>query len=100
MARLIDADALYETLCKHPRQGLRIMHSPDGPDFSFWGDSGNDFATMIAEAPSVDAVEVVRCKDCARRKKGYCSIRKDGWGAALLVGDTDFCSDGERREKE
>lgn len=41
---------------------------------------------------------LVRCKDCARYKKGYCTIRKDSWGAALLVGEHDFCSDGERKE--
>ena len=53
----------------------------------------------LRNAPTVDAVEVVRCKDCARCKKGYCTIRKDSWGAALLVGEHDFCSDGERKEK-
>lgn len=53
----------------------------------------------VTRQPSADAVEVVRCKDCARCKKGYCTIRKDSWGAALLVGEHDFCSDGERKEK-
>ena len=96
MARLIDADALYETLCKHPRQGLRIMHSPDGPDFSFWGDSGNDFATMIAEAPTADAAEVVRCKDCK-----HCLSDAHGlWcfrDYEYNLQPDDFCSHGERR---
>jgi hypothetical protein len=49
---------------------------------------------------TVDAVEVVRCKDCTRYKKGYCTIRKDGWGATLMVGMTDYCSDGERKDNE
>ncbi len=44
-----------------------------------------------------ELVEVVHCKDCARRKNGFCTIRKDSWGATLLVGDHDFCSDAERR---
>jgi hypothetical protein len=47
-----------------------------------------------------DATEVVRCKDCTRYKKGYCTIRKDGWGATLMVGMTDYCSDGERKDNE
>jgi hypothetical protein len=54
----------------------------------------------IQNAPTVDAVEVVRCKDCTRYKKGYCTIRKDGWGATLMVGMTDYCSDGERKDNE
>lgn len=54
---------------------------------------------VLNNTPRVDAVEVVRCKDCTRRKKGYCTIRKDSWGATLLVGDHDFCSDAERREE-
>ena len=44
-----------------------------------------------------DFEPVVYCKDCARFKKGYCTIRKDSWGATLLVGQHDYCSDGERR---
>ena len=52
---------------------------------------------LIQKAPTVDAVPVVYCKDCARCKKGYCTIRKDSWGATLLVGQHDYCSDGERR---
>lgn len=42
-------------------------------------------------------MEVVYCKDCARYRNGYCTIRKDSWGATLLVGQHDYCSDGERR---
>lgn len=54
---------------------------------------------LIEDAPGVDAVEVVYCQDCARCKKGFCTIRKDSWGATLKVGLHDFCSDGERREE-
>lgn len=56
--------------------------------------------TVLEQTKTVDAVEVVRCKDCTRYKKGYCTIRKDGWGATLMVGMTDFCSDGERKDNE
>lgn len=51
----------------------------------------------IEKAPTVDAVVVVYCKDCARCKNGHCTIRKDSWGAALEVGLHDFCSDGQRK---
>lgn len=49
----------------------------------------------IENVPSVDAVEVVRCKDCEWYGKPGCAIR--------IVDDsdrpkeTDFCSFGERR---
>ena len=51
----------------------------------------------VKKIKPVDAVEVVFCKDCARCKKGFCTIRKDSWGATLKVGLHDFCSYGERR---
>lgn len=51
----------------------------------------------VSRVKAEDAVPVVYCKNCARCIKGFCTIRKDGWGATLKVGLHDFCSDGERR---
>lgn len=62
-------------------------------------------------APTVDAVEVVRCKDCKyiNREiyaKGYgclCnahSCGREGHKRYLYVEDDDFCSYGERRTDE
>ena len=51
-------------------------------------------------APTVDAVEVVRCKDCDYRafddvcKEYYCNGVYGMYGA---IADNDFCSYGERR---
>ena len=63
--------------------------------------SGYDFLcgistaiTEIDNAPTVDAVEVVRCKDCKNWNDGIC---KSGFGLAFN-GEDDFCSYGERRE--
>lgn len=67
----------------HPYEAIRIQ--------------GKYFREVVDNAPTVDAVEVVYCQDCARCKKGFCTIRKDSWGATLKVGLHDFCSDGERR---
>lgn len=55
---------------------------------------------IIKDAPTVDAVEVCRCKDCKR-----CRPWKNKWGASghqckLFGADIDpddFCSYGERR---
>ena len=51
----------------------------------------------IVNAPTVDAVEVVRCKDCHWRNRNYCMHPTDGMN---VTQDDDFCSYGERREGE
>ena len=56
---LISREALYETLCMHPKYGIQVIHGPNGPEGTIFGDCGNDFAGMIVKAPGVDAVEVV-----------------------------------------
>ena len=47
-------------------------------------------AWQIADAPTIDAVEVVRCKDCKYFKTRLCE-NKDNY-------DNWFCADGERKE--
>ena len=75
--RLIDADALDMYEC------LR----------SYYGDAWRDAQKAIDDAPTVDAVEVVRCKDCRFRYQ-------DGAIFCLLGTQSDewFCANGERRE--
>lgn len=70
------------------------------------------FKKRVELAPTVDAVEVVRCKDCR-----HCTVTSDGmvcecvlptkrmedyyiYGSTILarVEPDDFCSHGERRE--
>ena len=46
--------------------------------------------------PTVDAVEVVRCKDCFHFWDGVCKAHID----VIYVDDNDFCSYGERRKDE
>lgn len=55
---------------------------------------------IIHEMPTVDAVEVVRCRDCRHR-------HRDGFGSGYVctyhvcsfgVKDNDFCSRGERKD--
>lgn len=42
----------------------------------------------------VDAVEVVRCKDCFHFWDGVCKAHNE----VIYVDENDFCSFGERRE--
>ena len=48
-----------------------------------------------------DMVEVIRCKDCKHFQENYC-YSYQWWNddSAVIVGDTDFCSYGERKETE
>lgn len=58
----------------------------------------------IDKLPTVDAVEVVRCKDCKHRYNGvYCThpqLLSWSWGAIRKCENNDFCSYGERKEGE
>lgn len=62
--RLIDADALYEKLCRHPRHGLQKTHFSDGPDITLFGGEGNDFANMIIKAPDLGS----DCETCGKER--------------------------------
>lgn len=53
-----------------------------------------DLIRAITRAHAVDAVEVVRCKDCKWRNTAGCPYMN--FDAAERE-DSDFCSDGERR---
>jgi hypothetical protein len=65
------------------------------------------YVQEIMEAPTVDAAEVVRCKDCKHYHPGtvykemkFCNRQKrgDNLPAHSRMRDDDFCSYGERRE--
>lgn len=88
--RLIDADALdmYECLK------------------SYYGDAWRDAQEVIDNAPTIDAVQVVRCKDCIYyhpfaeiKGKGECHIIEDAEYFPWYE-DCDYCSYGERRDKD
>lgn len=49
-------------------------------------------------APTVDAVEVVRCKDCIYHENGCC-INSESYDDTRYRPDY-FCADGERRNDE
>ena len=78
--RLIDADALktnliIKVLCELERDVFLAIDIVEN---------------TIDNAPTVDAVEVVRCKDCKHRYSSeFCECRPEN----------DYCSDGERKEK-
>lgn len=77
--RLIDADALIEDLKEH-----KIPFNAD-------------INEAIIVAPTIDAVEVMRCKDC----EDAIRIGEDLFCPILDIFPTDdfYCADGERKEE-
>ena len=107
--RLIDADALFKNNCV-------VFHGEDGAIVA------QQMIEVINSAPTIDAVPVVRCRDCkwyeadtdwgydeTTGRRDHSKIVKKPYGEChgqnfhftedgfLRVGDDDFCSYGERR---
>lgn len=78
--RLIDAEAFLEKM----KRTIRYF----------------DVVFDVEEMPTVDAVEVVRCRECKYRFKNN-GHDKSGCpiiDANIWMDDDDFCSHGERKE--
>ena len=85
--RLIDADRAMEIV-----RDQRIAHPSEY--------HLTNYATLILqEAPTVDAVEVVRCRQCKHcdPENHHCDHHM-GTAAPLRRKPDDFCSYGERKE--
>ena len=96
--RLIDADALYayvrEEQRRNPHNGHveRIMHNHEH----------EAFLRDIWYAPTIDAVPVVRCKDCLYSTDSWAKVNEKGFlicpASGMEITDMDFCSYGERKD--
>ena len=98
--RLIDANALK-------RQFVDYVRTPPHFHYGDWQNmciNGTEIDEVIENTPTVDAVEVVRCKDCKHSKDinimggTYQKHCKLSYGLPC-VEPNDFCSYGERREE-
>ena len=60
----------------------------------------SEVAYLLGKAPTVDAVAVVRCRECANRNTCDCPLTYAvQWGIGNdEPSDDDFCSYGERKE--
>lgn len=84
--RLIDADALGVGRCS--RNLLPADYCAG------W----NGMVRLLEKAPTVDAVEVVRCRGCKHYKPDEYECGCDFAGGLPYVKADDFCSYGERRD--
>ena len=96
--RLIDADALMEK--------VQFRNPIDNHNAEVIAGCVNLTRRIIDNSPIIDAVPVVRCKDCVFRSGltgaapfmyHYCHR---GVGLSGEVKDDDFCSYGERKDGE
>ena len=87
--RLIDANALLAELDKF------VNPMPDTNGLHFLGGLSTAI-TEIENAPTVDAVEVVRCKDCFYNANGCCT-HSEPYDDTRYRPDY-FCADGYRKE--
>ena len=103
--RLIDADALLEK--------TQFRLPTDNPIAEIYAECVAIHRENIEEAPTIDAVPVVRCKDCKySRERNSCEkkylveevvictnndVHDDAWGAMY---EDDFCSYGERKDDD
>lgn len=92
--RLIDADDLARVKF-HGYPDIEI--TPSDVNAEAYKRGWNDAINAIIEcATTIDAVPVIRCKDCKHREaeNGFCEGR--GW-PMQLVPDDGFCDKGERK---
>ena len=66
-----------------------------------------EIEAAIKAIPPADVVEVVRCKDCAdfrpwggQSKLGDCMVYVCDGENPFTMEETDFCSDGDRKDGE
>lgn len=92
MSRLIDADELRNGLFHGYVEGKTDLTEREMGYQAGWNDA---LMYGVADAPTVDAVEVVRCKDCKYADENA-MCRYVSWYNTK----DDFCSRGERREDD
>ena len=93
MERLILADDIQKKLAR------KCDHCDAGCVWHYDG-----LCVLVDQCRTVDAVQVVRCKDCKYwwKENGLCMHKRhtDGNLCIHACGRDSFCSDGERKNKK
>lgn len=94
--RLIDADAIFPWYVEAFKGGVEPQIEPHDIRFSM-----NDIKMNLSNIPTIDAVEVVRCKDCrwGREVCGNIECRTDMNLPPEYHGYYWYCPNGERKEE-
>ena len=115
--RLIDVEPLYKQYCELEKQARECQMDyldhlkADSPNVIKWSailTERTAYKYDLQDAPRVDAVPVVRCKDCIHCSKEesrlYCNqiygeAEGDLYVVSLPVTPDDYCSHGERKDE-
>ena len=95
--RLIDADALIEKFNEKANMAECLVDERTAERFATFC----ALADAVEEMPTVDAVQVIRCKDCKFRywddwlEEYFCQC----YAEYMQVLPDDFCSNAERKEE-
>ena len=97
--RLIDADELKTKV------EAMVVHRVNESDYDFGRNQAFDYVAdiLIDDAPTIDAVEVVRCKDCRWWNGSKETMHNNhlcrNWSkfGSINTSADDFCSYGERK---
>ena len=84
--RMIDAEKLERLFNEQIEQGVGVIDAFDA------------FYDALQDTPTVDAVEVVLCRDCIYTRKVYGRlVCKYGTCAGCILRDDFFCANGKRQ---
>ena len=98
--RLIDADSLTEELASLRVTIIGLRYGKGVLD-AHMNEYRKSFLRIVDEQATVDAVEVVRCKDCEFGRQPWLegqTLVKCMKGITKLVDPMHFCGYGERKE--
>lgn len=105
--RLTDADGLYTEIynLRYTRESPSVVLTEVGEEI--FNSAVEAACCLVAQSKTIDAVPVVRCKDCLKRKTNACPMyfeefeaidSYDGyWFGHDQTKDDGFCQCGEKR---
>ena len=102
--RLIYYDEIRSLFSAQYKETVRLIHNGE-THLDNLAEGFTEADRIIRNIPSVDAVEVVRCRDCKHWGQDVCSFSGDDEsfctnpdGLGNYAHPEDFCSYGERKE--
>ena len=110
--RLIDVEPLYKQYCELEKQARECQMDyldhlkADSPNVIKWSailTERTAYKYDLQDAPKIDAVPVVRCKDCKHYVKSDAEHPDCDYCKRLICGTIRpdfFCADGERRDSD
>ena len=85
--RLADVDMIYDEVEKQYKGATGIERN-----------CNRNFLNLICDAPTIDAVPVVRCRECVYKNTTACPAYDAPFMRTSLR--IKFCSEGQRREAD